>query len=81
MIKQQEWADWLHHPVTQEVLEHLNERKDALIEEVLNMSVGTMTIEQIGIQYVAFRNALNGLGVVLDIDDLAESLIEVSHED
>lgn len=80
MIKQQEWADWLHHPVTQAVLDYINGRKDALIEELLNLDVGPMNTEQIGLRYTAYRNALNGIGELLDTDSLKESIVEVSHE-
>jgi hypothetical protein len=80
MIKQQEWADWLRHPVTQAVIQHLEARKDSLISDLLNLDIASKSIDELGIHCLALRSALNGLGEFLDVDDLQESIVEVLHE-
>lgn len=78
MIKPQEWADWLRHPVTETVLQYLNERKDSLISELLN--VDAESVEAFGMRHIAYRNQLNGLGEFLDTESLGESIVGVTHE-
>lgn len=81
MIKPQEWADWLRHPVTETVLQHLNERKDSLIGELLNLDRASHTIESYGTAALAIRYHLDGLGEILDLDDIQETVLaKVSHE-
>jgi len=79
MIKPQEWADWLHHPVTETVLKHLNERKDSLISELINIDIASHTVESYGVKALALRYQIDGLGEFLDTESLRES-IEVTHE-
>jgi hypothetical protein len=76
-MKPQEWADWLAHPVTQAVITHLNEQKDSLIEQLINLPVGE-SVESYGLKAMALRYALSGMGAFLDLDDLKESLVEVN---
>lgn len=81
MIKPQEWADWLNHPVTETVLQYLNTRKDALIEQHLNIDIGKhASIESYGLECLATRCVVEGLGEVLDLQNLQESLVGVTHE-
>ncbi len=70
MATQQDFADWRRHPVTQEVVQKLNEKKDDLIGQLLNMKCET--IEEFGIHFLAYRNQINGLGEFLDLDYLQE---------
>lgn len=72
MASQQDFADWRRHPVTQEVVRKLEERKDALITKMLNIEC--KTLEDFGINHLAFRNQVNGLGEFLDLDSLQEVL-------
>ena len=78
-ISRQEWADWLHSPVTQAVVGHLTERSESLIEGLLNADADTA--EEIGIKHLAYRNQINGLGEFLDLESLRESIVtEVADE-
>ncbi len=72
MATQQDFADWRRHPVTQEVVQKLNEKKDDLISQLLNMQC--QSIEEFGIRYLAIRNKIDGIGEFLDLDDLQEVL-------
>lgn len=79
-IKQQEWADWLRHPVTETVLNYLDSRKDALTEQLINLDIQD-SVEEYGVKALFLRAHLEGLGEMLDIESLSESIVEVSHED
>ena len=72
MASQQEFADWRRHPVTQEVIRHLEQKKDDLIGQLLNKE--WKTVEEYGIAQIAYRNQLNGLAEFLSLDDLQEVL-------
>lgn len=75
MASQQEFADWRRHPVTQEVIRHLEQKKDDLIGQLLNRE--WKTVEEYGIAQIAYRNQLNGLAEFLSLDDLQEVLCDV----
>ena len=81
MASQQEWADWLRHPVTEAVIQYLETRKDSLISDLLNTDIASKTTEEIGLHHLVYRSALSGLGEFLDTDSLKESIVEVSNED
>jgi hypothetical protein len=72
MASQQEFADWRRHPVTQEVIQYLEEKKTSLIETMINRE--WQTVEEYGIAQIAYRNQINGLGEFLDLDYLQEVL-------
>lgn len=72
MASQQEFADWRRHPVTQEVVRKLTERKEALIEQMLNLQCNTL--DEFGLYHLVYRNKLEGLGEFLDLDYLQEVL-------
>lgn len=78
-MKQQDWNDWLSSPVTKAVMQHLSERKDDLLEGLLNIQ--DHSLEAIAIKHVAARSALQGLGEVLDLETLAESCGVIPNED
>lgn len=72
MASQQEFADWRRHPVTQEVVRKLDERKQAAIENLVTDRANTL--EEHGILRMAVQNYLSGLGEFLDLDYLQEVL-------
>jgi len=80
MIKQQQWADWLASPVTQAVIQHLDSQKTNLIQQLLDIPISN-GIEAIGLDHLAIRYKLDGLGEFLDVESLSENIIEVSNED
>lgn len=77
-ITRQEWADWLHAPVTQAVIRKLEEQQAALVGALLN--VEAETLEGMGLLHLAYRNQLDGLGAFLDLDHLCEMLVEEAAE-
>lgn len=74
MASQQEFADWRRHPVTQEVIRYLEQKKDDLIGQLLNKE--WKTVEEYGIAQIAYRNQLNGLAEFLSLDDLQEGVCD-----
>ena len=73
-ISRAEWADWLRSPVTEAVVAKLNEKRDDLIGQLLNMS--GESVEAFGLMHLALRNQLNGLGEFLDLDGLEDWICE-----
>lgn len=79
MIKPQDWADWVRSPITQAVIQTLEEKKNSLIGELLNATA--FTVEEIGLKHLTLRNQLDGLGEFLDLESLAESCGVIANED
>lgn len=78
-MKRQDWADWLHSPVTQAVISRLDERKNELISELLGIQ--DENLEAIAIKHIAARKHLEGLAEVLDTDSLAEAIgVEINED-
>lgn len=72
MASQQDFADWRRHPVTQEVVRKLTERKDMARDSLITDS--SKTLEEHGMVRLAVQNYLSGLGEFLDLDNLQEVL-------
>lgn len=79
MVTPQDWADWRRAAVTEEVVGKLTEKRDDLLEKLLNIE--GRSLEEIGLKYVQFRNQLEGLGEFLDVDSLGEWLVEEPTDD
>lgn len=78
-ISRQEWADWCRMEVTQVVVAKLGEKRDDIIERMLN--VDGETIEEVALNHIRYRNQLEGLGEFLDLEGLGEWIVEETDED
>lgn len=78
-ITRQEWADWCRMDVTQAVVAKLSEKRDELIERMLNAD--GESIEAVALHHIRYRNQLEGLGEFLDLEGLGEWIVEDTDED
>jgi hypothetical protein len=74
-ITPQMWLDWQRSPATAAIVQYLETQKTALIEQLLSLPLEN-TAEQLGIQFIALRYKLDGLGEFLDFDALEEALVK-----
>jgi hypothetical protein len=82
-ITPQMWLDWQHSKATEAVRAHLEVEKFALIEQLLNQDISNLSAEQLGLNYIAFRSKLDGIGEFLDFDGLELNIVQPegdSHE-
>ena len=77
-ISSSEWANWLLHPVTREVVAHLHKTKTEAEQAIVTFMADT--VEQYGIEHIARRNHIAGMGEFLDLESLAE-VLGVPNED
>ena len=73
-ISRAEWADWLRSPVTEAVVAKLEEKRDSLVEAMLNG--GGVSIEEVALHHIRYRNQLEGLGEFLDLESLGDWICE-----
>lgn len=78
-ITRQEWADWCRSEITQAVVAKLGEKRDDLIERMLNAD--GESIEEVALHFIRYRNQLEGLGEFLDLEGLGEWLVEETEDD
>lgn len=72
MATQQDFADWRRHPVTQEVIRKLDEKKrDAIDRLIIDKAE---TLEEHGMVRLAVQNYVAGICEFLDLDYLQEVL-------
>jgi len=75
MATQQDFADWRRHPVTQEVIQYLEEKNQEAVNRLVTEKCHTL--EESGMLHLAVQNYLSGLGEFLDLDYLQEVLSDV----
>lgn len=74
-ISSADWDEWKRMPVTRAVMEKLQELQDETKESLVTMR--SETVEGFGIEHIAYRNYIAGLGEILDTTTLAMR-VEVS---
>lgn len=78
-ISRQEWADWVRSPVTQAVTQALEEEVKKSLDQLIQGGISDKSLETCGMEYIAMRNHIAGIGEFLDFEGLSHK-VEVVDE-
>ena len=78
-----EWSSWVNSPVTQAICQYLQEQANDILNESINLSLpkDKASLEKYGMQSLAARYAVDGIGQFLDFETLKEILVEEDSHD
>lgn len=82
VIKQQDWDQWKANQVTRQYLQYLQSCLDEALQKLVNQDPGLSkdSLEQYAIKCVTLRSFIDGLGQSIDLESIAEDLVQEEDE-